>query len=623
MRPAAPLSRRRYAAYAFISALLPLLLLAVIELILRLACRECGLPLFVRAPFGDGAYEIANPRVGERWFPGLDAPPGPQPEPLALRKPERAFRVFVLGESSAAGFPYPHNATFSRVLRDMLADVMPDDSVEMVNLGIAATNSFTMLDIIGAVTERDPDAVLIYAGHNEYYGALGVAARERALAVPVAGARAWLALLRLRVVLAVRDAASSLMRRGRGDAAAGDERVASLMELLGKDQEYPLDGDGYREGIRQLEGNLGALLGRLREAGVPVLIGSVESNLRDHAPFAVPANEVAGGAAETYRSAQSALAAGDTAEARVLFERARDLDVVRFRAPSAFNDVIRRVAAREGTVYVPVAESFRRESRDGVPGSELFLEHVHPTRHGYALIARTFLATMLESGVLGARARPALLAAPGVYLERQALTPFDERIALHTVRTLASRWPFVPRDRQADYRATYRPTDVVDSLAFAVSRGASWNEAKLALAAEYERRGHPDSAAAEYAGLARDAPLFDEPLILQGRALTKAGRFDDAQQVLERARRIRESAAVLLALAEIALEQERRAEAIALLRRAVTIEPDHAAALYQLSLAYGLERDLANARATALRLARVAPAHPGLAEWLRLLGIRR
>ena len=615
-----PLSRRRHLAYAVITALLPLALLALLEAALRLGCRECGLPVFVRAPFGDGAYEIANPRVGQRWFPGLEAPPGPQPEPLALRKPERSFRVFVLGESSAAGFPYPRNATFSRMLRDMLADVLPDDSVEVVNLGIAATNSFTMLDVSAAVVERGPDAVLIYAGHNEYYGALGVAARDRALDVSVGAARAYLAMLRLRVVLAIRDGVSSLAGSGGG---GGDARVASLMELLGREQEYPLGGEGYEEGIRQFERNLGDLVGGLRARGIEVLIGSVESNLRDHPPFAVPANDAPGGAAETYRAARTALAAGDTTEARARFERARELDVVRFRAPAAFNDVIARVARREGAVYVPVAESFRREAPGGIPGSELFLEHVHPTRDGYALIARTFFSSMLAHGALGDRARPDQVASPATYLERQALTELDERVAMHTVRTLASRWPFVSRDAQRDYRASYRPSGVLDSLAFAVSRGASWNEAKLAMAAHYERAGHPDSAAAEYAGLARDAPWFDEPLILQGRALTNADRLEDAQRVLTEARRMRESAAVLLALAELALERENRREAISLLGRALVLEPDHHAALYQLSLAYGLERDLANARATAMRLARIAPSYPGLAEWMRLLGLRR
>jgi len=46
------------------------------------------------------------------------------------------------------------------------------------------------------------------------------------------------------------------------------------------------------------------------------------------------------------------------------------------------------------------------------------------------------------------------------------------------------------------------PKDLLDSLAFAVSRGSQWEFAKLQLAQSYERRRLLDSAVAEY----RDLP---------------------------------------------------------------------------------------------------------------------
>jgi Flp pilus assembly protein TadD len=72
----------------------------------------------------------------------------------------------------------------------------------------------------------------------------------------------------------------------------------------------------------------------------------------------------------------------------------------------------------------------------------------------------------------------------------------------------------------------------------------------------------------------------------------------------------------------VAAERGELDEAISLLNRSLAVDPNAPHVLYQLSLAYGRKRDLANARATALRLARLAPAHPGLAEWLRLIGLR-
>jgi hypothetical protein len=44
-------------------------------------------------------------------------------------------------------------------------------------------------------------------------------------------------------------------------------------------------------------------------------------------------------------------------------------------------------------------------------------------------------------------------------------------------------------------------------------------------------------------------------------------------------------------------------------------------ALYQLSLAFALTRNIEAARATAARLAQVQPSFPGLAQWLATLGM--
>lgn len=615
-----PLPKARHALYLAITVAIPFLAFGLLEAGLRLARPSGGLPLFREVEFVSGDYLAANPDVGRRWFAGIEGAPAPPVEPFASEKDRRAFRVFVLGESSTAGFPYPRNATFSRLLRDVLSDVLPDRPVEVVNLGIAATNSFAMLDMVDEVAAQRPDAVLIYAGHNEYYGVLGAASR---VGIPGGTAPVWLylKLLRLRTVVAMRDAIVALGRR-RGDGA-GDLEAASLMEILARDRQVPRESATYDRGVRQFEANLEGIVGALRERGIPVLIASVASNLRDQPPFAAEANSGPGGAVAAFEGARSSLARGDTAGARLLFERARDLDVVRFRAPGEFNDIIRRVAAGNGATYVPVAERFAAASRGGIPGSELFLEHVHPNRAGYVLIGRAFFDGLLTLGALGESADTTRLRDWDEYARGTTLTPFDERIALHIVRTLTARWPFVPVARQSDYRGQYVPADLLDSLAFAVSRGAQWEKAKLQLAADYERRRLFDSATAEYAGLVRDAPLFDEPLLLMARSLGLAGKKGEAHAVMRRAVEIRPTAPALAALAASAVNQQDLPGAITLFRRSLSLQPNNPDVLYQLSLTYGLARDLPNAQAMALQLERLSPNYPGLADLLLALGLRR
>lgn len=613
--------RGRYLSFLAITLLAPFLILGVIEGVLRLVNPRGGLPLFVDARFVNGDYLIANPRVGSRWFAGNERPPAPAPELFARQKPENAFRVFVLGESAAAGFPYPRNVTFSRLIQDALRDALSNDSVEVVNLAVAATNSFTMLDVANEIADQRPDAVLIYAGHNEYYGALGAASRVGVPGGPVV-VRSYLKLLRLRTVLALRSAFVSVGNRGSPSDSGLEE--ASLMEVLARDRQVPFGSPSYERGLTQFESNLEAIVRVFDRKHIPVLVASVASNLRDQPPFAADANSRPGEADSVFQLARAAIGRGDTTEAQRLFARARDMDVVRFRAPGAFNEVIRRVTARTGATYVPVAEAFAAASPGGVPGANLFLEHVHPTREGQALIGRVFFDTFVSRRLLGNGFDSSRVRSWNEYVRNEALTPLDERIAFHTVRTLTLRWPFVPVARQVDYRGTYVPVDLLDSLAFAVSRGGErWEVAKLRLAAAYEKRGQHDSAAAEYAGLARDAPLAEEPRRLQSRALALAGGSGAAAGASLKAGATNASAQELAALGRRAAQRRDIPEAVALYQRSLALQPDQPDVLYQLSLTYGLSRDLPNAQKAALRLAQVAPNYPGLAELLSTLGLRR
>jgi tetratricopeptide (TPR) repeat protein len=615
-RPAARgLPRWRYALLLGVTLAVPFLLLAGVEIALRLADPD-GLALFVRAPAVKGDYLVANRLVGERWFSGTANPPTPPHELFAREKPSHAFRVFVMGESAAAGFPYPRNAEFSRYVADVLRDVVPGDSVEVINLAIAATNSFAMLDMAAEVAAQRPDAILIYAGHNEYYGVLGAASR---ITIPggVAVVRLYLRLLRLRSVRVIRNGIARLMSRRKDQG--GDLEAASLMEILARDRQIPLGSSHYDVGAHQFESNLEAICQLFKRNEIPVFVGSLASNLRDQPPFAAAANAAPGSADSTFAAARAAFVTGDSTLAHSLFTRARDLDVVRFRAPSEFNRIIRRVATRTGANYVPVAEAFAAASPAGTPGSNIFLEHVHPTRDGQALIGRVFFESLLRSGLVGRQADTTRLRSWDEYARGTDLTSFDERIAYHTTRTLKSRWPFVPVSQQIDYRDTYIPASLLDSLAFAVSAGERWEIAKIRLAAEYEQKMQFDSAAAEYAGLARDAPFTSEPWLFIARALGRAGRTAEAESALKRAVAIRPTPPALNVLGARAAQRRELPQAISYFEQSLAIEPAQPETLYELSFAYGMSRQIGAARETALRLSRIAPDYPKLPALLRAL----
>jgi tetratricopeptide (TPR) repeat protein len=617
----AELSRRKTLVFSVIAVLSPLMLLAVLEVGLRAAHYGGETPLFESPGKLHGLYLVPARRVGARYFPRAKSPPSPPFDAFLVRKPVHGIRIFVMGESAAAGFPYPANGAFSNVLADALQDVLPSDTVEVVNLGIAATNSYTIADLAPDVIAQRPDAILIYAGHNEYYGALGAGSTETLGAVP-AFVRSYLRLQQFKTFLLLRNVVGMAFTAAHGESPfATPDPHPSRMESVVRDRRITLGGKVYERGKRQFESNLLVALGAFQRAGVPVFIGSTPSNLRDQRPFGSLSSPADSSAATVFDSARAALSRADIERARLLFARARDLDIIRFRAPGEFREIIKRAAAKTGAHYVPSEEAFDSAAQYGIPGQDLFLEHVHPNAGGYLLLGRIYFEALQHAGFLG-RAELRRLASWDEYARRMDLTALDNRIVYHTVKTITTRWPFLPVNAQQNYRGTYQPTDFTDSLAFAVSMGVmTWAQAKVETARRFEARGQVDSALAEYGGLIRREPHSEAGYRLAGAALLDAKQPQRARPFLEKSYAIEPTPFTAYALGVLARQSGDAQHAIALLEQSLSLSPNTPATLYQLSITYAVAHDMGQARATAARLAMVSPQYPGLVSLASALGM--
>ena len=151
--------------------LFPFVFLIILEIFLRVINYGYNLDQWVDV--GEGKYEL-NSNIGKRYFTIGDFTPTTSEDCFDIDKKANSFRVFVLGGSSAEGFPFSPMGSFARYIRRRLELVYPKTNIEVVNLGMTAINSYTLLDLLPGVLDQKPDLILIYAGHNEYYGALGV-----------------------------------------------------------------------------------------------------------------------------------------------------------------------------------------------------------------------------------------------------------------------------------------------------------------------------------------------------------------------------------------------------------------------------------------------------------------
>ena len=192
--------------------------------------------------------------------------------------------MFVQGGSSAAGWPYGYGASLAGMLQHRLQSAFPQRNIEVIDTAMVAVNSYTLLDFADEIIAQQPDAVLIYAGHNEYLGILGVGS-----VVSVGRARpvvlAWLALHELRLFQLLERAYTAITAWLPSGKETTQESRGTLMHRIVGERCIPLDSELYHEGMAQFHGNLAVLLERYRKAGVPVFIGTLASNEKALEPF--------------------------------------------------------------------------------------------------------------------------------------------------------------------------------------------------------------------------------------------------------------------------------------------------------------------------------------------------
>ena len=408
---------RRKKIYYFIMLLIPLLFFAMLELALRIGGYGHNYETFISSADYNPRMLYLNPEIAFKYFDNLGAS-NILPDGFYKEKKEGTFRIFVLGESSAAGFPYNSNCSFPSHLKRKLKLLYPGRPFEVVNLGASAINSYTMADIFPDVLGQKPDLILIYAGHNEYYGAQGVASSGRVSGSP------WL----VKLMLGLRNFKTvelfrSIVRSIKGSLASEKNegtnpvlidgfkiRTSSLMEEMVSDAYIPFQSETYNDGIVQFEENLSYILEKARDANVPVIIGTLASNLRDQKPFASDNPEQFNKAVAKYNKAIELLNKNDRSGALKMFVEAKEYDGVRFRAPEAINKTIKQLAGKFSLPFVDIDSLFKALSPYGITGSNLICDHLHPNFYGYRLMADEYLKVIIKNNYLKTAGPPPDLA---------------------------------------------------------------------------------------------------------------------------------------------------------------------------------------------------------------------
>lgn len=646
------LSAGRRFGFTLAALLLPFVLLAALEGALRLGGYGAH-PALIQPVDGYPGYIQPTENVSARYFTSISNLPSIPFDWFSQPPSDSTFRIVLQGGSTAAGWPYYFSADIADVVESHLQALHPASRFEVMNTSMAAVNSYTLLDLSDEILALEPDAVLIYAGHNEYYGALGVGSSQGLGSSP-ALINLYLKLRSFRTVQLLQNTISAVMGWFATDAA-GTAPGNTLMQDMVGEQRIPFGSDLYNAGLEQFRFNMDLLLGRYADAGIPVYIGTLTSNLRDQAPF------LSGGAfneagvnvtneairqAGTMLSggkADSALAVIDAAlvqaplhagahfvraralesldrldEAHEAYIAAKDRDELRFRAPEALNDIIRELAAKHGAHVVEAQEAVAEASPRGLTGKDMMLEHLHPTVPGYREIGGAFFM-----GLAGSRfgsERGLDWAWDGALAQKEHSTPIpalDSLSGAYRVQQLTASWPFKPIGSRFSQVDTLMPGTMVGELALRLFRDDVQRiEALDAVRTSATQQGDLETADVYLQAVIQSYPMVPGPHIALAKLRMQTGRFEEAEQLARTELAIGEHAEAFQVLGTLLLNRQQVDAAIPKLERAVALNPADLRARYNLAGAYALRQRFEDARRQAEEILRL---NPGAEDARRLL----
>ena len=418
-----PIPPRRLWWFRFCAAvLIPLAIVGGLELGLRLCGYGYPTNFFRLIEINGRDYFVPNDKFGYRFFPSALART-PAPQRMAVKKSPHTYRIFVFGESAAMGDPDPSYGAW-RYLQALLRERFPGTDFEVICVAMTAIDSHVILPIARECAHRDGDLWIIYMGNNEMVGPFGAGTVFGSHAPGTGLVRADLAVKTTRI-------GQLLDRLTQRWGIQSTPKIWGGLNMFENHQLRYNDPNRLRA-YENFQKNLADILRAGHAAGVPIILSTVGSNLKDCAPFASlhastfnenqkekwdgaylsgiafesaghyqdALEQYAGAAAIDpqyaelqFRLGNCHLAMTNFAQALREFELARDYDTLAFRADTRINQIIKNAADADtgkGVYFLDANRMLAQNSPEQIAGNELFYEHVHLNFDGNYLLGRAF-----------------------------------------------------------------------------------------------------------------------------------------------------------------------------------------------------------------------------------------
>ncbi len=615
--PCAP--RRRWLPRILLAVFAPVVFLLLLEGILALTGLVEPVRLLQQVEHEGKAYWTTDPGYGRFIFP-REGGPTPSQVWVPVEKKPGEKRVVLIGESAAHGFPLTI-FNLARVTDAFWQRAHPATPARVTGLTMTGINSHILRLFVHEALRMEPDMLVIYAGHNEVIGPFGPASvfgRHRA-SLPLIRAHLWAKRTRTAVLL---GRVAQLVQR---DHAAASWRGLAEFEQT----RIAFDDPALDTMMHHARENFSAMLHDATVRGVPVVLAAPAVNLNDWPPMEstpeiIPDEEAfrlarAGNLAQltsawqVYRLARNRERRGDLASAWPLYRRARDLDLYRFRFDSRLEALFLDLASayRERGVTFIDTDPVLHELNPGFSSDrQYFVEHVHLTAEGRALVAGALVQAMARAWKLPSRGDvgPDQVLADLFYNEIHGYDLWSKTIELIAYPPF-TRQPeheeriTYARRIQEDYRDRFSERWTIDAIfrAYqqAVQRRPDDEIQHISAGRMYSQRGHAASAEAALRQALQLHPLQQDALFNLLKLLIERRALDEALRV---ALLMEESAPVdgelLYFTGEIHIMRDEPRRALPYLERARRLRPLDARIMYSLGMCRQMLGDTAEAVAT-------------------------
>ncbi|HTY85939.1 MAG TPA: tetratricopeptide repeat protein [Candidatus Acidoferrum sp.] len=637
----------------------PLLVLGCIEIGLRLGGYGYDPGLFKQIQINGHSFFVPNEKFGYRFFPPALART-PEPFRFPAERATNSYRIFLLGESAANGDPDPTYGV-GRYLETLLRERYPGTDFQVVSVAMTAIDSSTILPIARECARHQGDLWVIYMGNNEMVGPFGAATSYGLRALNRGVIRAILAIKTTRMGQLLDSVIGSWRSHSSTPQKWGG------MEMFVKNR-LSHDDPARRRGYTNFKGNLEDILRAAHGAGVPVVLSTVAVNLKDCAPFAslhraglsreqasawnqIYAEGIEREAAGAYQQALTQyqkvaqidpqfadlqfrmgtceLALAHPEPARQAFELARDYDALPFRADTSINSMIKEIAALhagQGVFLVDAAAALAQESPDGIPGLELFFEHVHLNFAGNYLLAVHFAeqARKLLPGSITAR-DGGNWASADLCDRRLAVTVWDRQRIWQPIMSRVTSPPFTGQFNHTAnlkaYEAKLNEARVAMDTQTPEQARAMYEQALASNPDDYflhgnfqrflEKGGYLAQAITEAKRCCELVPQLPGGYYYTGLLLVRAGQTAEASEYFSRALAIRSDyAEAQNEMGQILADRQKTSEAMAWFKRAIRSNPAYVESYLNLGfLQQGLGQNEA-AMASYQKAAKLEPEGP-------------